>query len=80
MTIVGWESKYQDILKDFGYSRKKDTQSCKLLDSLLPKKTPIVKIRNLIENKPVFVIGAGPSLLSCISILKKIQENYKNSG
>jgi len=40
MTIVGWDSKYQDILKDFGYSRKKDTQSSKLLDSLLPKKTP----------------------------------------
>jgi len=74
MTIVGWESKYQDILKDFGYSRKKDTQSCKLLDSLLPKKTPIVKIRNLIENKPVFVIGAGPSLPSCISILKKYKK------
>jgi len=77
MTIVGWESKYQDILKDFGYSRKKDTQSCKLLDSLLPKKTPIVKIRNLIENKPVFVIGAGPSLLSCISILKKYKKITK---
>jgi len=77
MTIVGWESKYQEILKDFGYSRKKDTQSCKLLDSLLPKKTPIVKIRNLIENKPVFVIGAGPSLPSCISILKKYKKITK---
>ena len=77
MTIVGWESKYREILKDFGYSRKKDTQSCKLLDSLLPKKTPIVKIRNLIENKPVFVIGAGPSLPSCISILKKYKKITK---
>jgi len=77
MTIVGWESKYRDILKDFGYSRKKDTQSCKLLDSLLPKKIPIVKIRNLIENKPVFVIGAGPSLPSCISILKKYKKITK---
>jgi len=71
MTIVGWESKYREILKEFGYSRKKDTQSCKLLDSLLPKKTGIKKIRNLIENKPIFVIGAGPSLPSCIPILKK---------
>jgi len=79
MTIVGWESKNQEILKDFGYSRKKDTQSCKLLDSLLPKKTPIVKIRNLIENKQVFVIGAGPSLPSCISILKKYNK-IKNIG
>ena len=77
MTIVGWDSKYKKILKDFGYSRKEDTQSCKLLDSLLPKKTPIVKIRNLIENKPVFVIGAGPSLPSCISILKKYKKITK---
>ena len=77
MTIVGWESKYQEILKDFGYSRKKDTQSCKLLDSLLPKKTSIVKIRDLIENKPVFVVGAGPSLPSCISILKKYKKITK---
>ena len=77
MTILGWESKYREILKDFGYSRKKDSQSCKLLDSLLPKKTPIVKIRNLVENKPVFVVGAGPSLPSCISILKKYKKITK---
>ena len=71
MTIVGWESKYREILKDFGYSRKKDNQSCKLLNSLLQKKTQSTGIRDLIENKPVFVIGAGPSLPSCIAILKK---------
>ena len=77
MTIVGWESKYREILKDFGYSRKNDSQSCKLLDSLLPKKIQIGKIKDLIENKPVFVIGAGPSLPSCISILKKHKKIIK---
>ena len=77
MTIIGWESKYREILKDFGYSRKKDSQSCKLLDSLLPKKMETKKIRDLIENKPVFVIGAGPSLPSCISILKKYKKITK---
>ena len=71
MTIKGWESKYREILKDFGYSRKKDIQSCKLLDSLLQKKTRIAEIKDLIEKKPVFVVGAGPSLPSSISILKK---------
>ena len=71
MTIIGWESKYREILRDFGYSRKKDNQSCKLLNSLLGKNTGTNVIRDLIENKPVFVIGAGPSLPSCISILKK---------
>ena len=77
MTIVGWESKYRSILKDFGYSRKKDYQSCKLLNSILPKKTPIVKIRDIIGNKPVFIIGAGPSLSSCIPILKKYKKITK---
>ena len=77
MTVLGWESKYREILKDFGYSRKKDSQSWKLLDSLLPKKTSIVKIRDLVENKPVFVVGAGPSLPSCISILKKYKKITK---
>ena len=77
MTIIGWESKYREILKDFGYSRKKDSQSCKLLDSLLPKKMQTKKIRDLIENKPVFVVGAGPSLPSCISILKKYKKITK---
>ena len=77
MTIIGWESKYREILKDFGYSRKKDSQSCKLLDSLLPKKMGTKKIRDLIENKPVFVVGAGPSLPSCISILKKYKKITK---
>ena len=71
MTITGWESKYREILKDFGYSRNKDAQSAKLLNSLLQKKTPSIGIRDLIKDKPVFVIGAGPSLPSCISILKR---------
>ena len=77
MTITGWESKYREILKDFGYSRKRDNQSCKLLNSLLQKKTVSTGIRELIKNKPVFVVGAGPSLLSCISILKKHEKITK---
>ena len=77
MTIVGWESRYREILKEFGYSRNKDNQSCRLLDSLLPKKVDLVKIRHLIENKPVFIVGAGPSLPSSITILKKYKKITK---
>ena len=51
MTIIGWESKYREILKDFGYSRKKDSQSCKLLNSLLQKKTVSIGIKDVIRNK-----------------------------
>ena len=77
MTILGWESKYRDILKEFGYSRKKDSQSCRLLNLLLTEKTKTAAIKDLIENKPVFVVGAGPSLLSCIPILKKYKKITK---
>jgi len=77
MTILGWESKYRDILKEFGYSRKEDSQSCKLLNLLLTEKTRTAAIKDLIENKPVFVVGAGPSLLSCIPILKKYKKITK---
>ncbi len=77
MTILGWESKYREILKEFGYSRKEDSESCKLLDSLLPNKFKTTKIKELIENKPVFVVGAGPSLPSCIPVLKKYSKITK---
>ena len=77
MVIKGWESKYNAILKEFDYSRKEDSHSCKLLDSLLPNKTRIAEIKDLIEDKPVFIIGAGPSLLSCIPILKKYNKVTK---
>ncbi|HJN20376.1 MAG TPA: 6-hydroxymethylpterin diphosphokinase MptE-like protein [Candidatus Nitrosopelagicus sp.] len=77
MTIVGWESRYREILKEFGYSRNNDNQSCRLLDSILPKKVDLVKIRCLIENKPVFIVGAGPSLPSSIPILKKYKKITK---
>ena len=77
MTILGWESKYRDILKEFGYSRKEDSQSCKLLNLLLTEKTRTVAIKDLIKNKPVFVVGAGPSLPSCIPILKKYKKITK---
>ena len=77
MTIFGWETRYNEIINEFGYSKKKDAQSTRLLDSLLPKKTRITELKDLIENKPIFIIGAGPSLLSCIPVLKKYKKITK---
>ena len=70
MTILGWATRYNEIINDFGYSKKKDIQSSRLLDSLLSKKSRLAELKKLIENETVFIIGAGPSLLSCIPILK----------
>jgi len=77
MTILGWTTRYNEIVNDFGYSKKKDIQSSRLLDSLLSKKTRIAELKKLIENESIFIIGAGPSLLSCIPILKKYNKITK---
>jgi len=77
MTILGWTTRYNEIVNDFGYSKKKDVQSSRLLDSLLSKKTRITELKKLIENESIFIIGAGPSLLSCIPILKKYNKITK---
>ena len=77
MTILGWATRYNEIVNDFGYSKKKDIQSSRLLDSLLSKKTRITELKELIENESIFIVGAGPSLLSCIPILKKYNKITK---
>jgi len=77
MTILGWATKYNEIINEFSYSKKADIESSKLLDSLLSKKTYITELKKLIENKTIFIIGAGPSLLSCIPILKKYNKITK---
>jgi len=77
MTILGWATRYNEIINDFGYSKKNDIQSSKLLNSLLSKKTRITELKKLIENESIFIIGAGPSLLSCIPILKKYKKITK---
>jgi hypothetical protein len=70
MTIPGWEQKYAKILRDFDYDKKSDIKSAKKLNTIL-KKTSTKKLEKLINKKTVFVIGAGPSLLSSIPYLKK---------
>ena len=77
MTILGWATRYNEIVNDFGYSKKMDIRSSRLLDSLLSKKTRIAELKKLIENESIFIIGAGPSLLSCIPILKKYNKITK---
>ena len=70
----GWEKRYVEILKEFNFSRKKDTESARVLNSILKRKFPIKKLQKKIRNQTVFVVGAGSSLVSSIPILKK----YKN--
>jgi uncharacterized Rossmann fold enzyme len=74
MKLKGWEKKYTEILREFQYSRRKDTQSARVLSSILRTKFPLKKLEKKIKNQTVFVIGAGSSLNQSIPFLKK----YKN--
>ncbi|MBT6194409.1 MAG: DUF115 domain-containing protein [Nitrosopumilus sp.] len=77
MMISGWGERYLLILKELGYSQKKDRESAIILDSILKKTNATGKILKLIEGKTVFVIGSGPSLSNAIPKLKKLKKSIK---
>ena len=77
MMISGWRKRYFSILKELNYSEKKDKESAIILDSILKNNNSIEKIRKLIEDKTVFVIGSGPSLSIAIPKLKKLKKSIK---
>jgi len=77
MTISGWKSRYSEIIREFGYSKKEDLESARMLNSLLKNEFPLKNFKKLIYNQPVFVVGAGPSLSFSITILKKYKKVTK---
>jgi uncharacterized Rossmann fold enzyme len=77
MMILGWNKKYSEILREFKYSEKQDTESAIILDSILRKTVSIKKISQQIKGKTVFVVGAGPSLSLAIPILKNFKKTVK---
>ncbi|HXG73917.1 MAG TPA: 6-hydroxymethylpterin diphosphokinase MptE-like protein [Candidatus Nitrosotenuis sp.] len=77
MTIRGWNSKYSQIVKEFGYSKEADLVSAALLNLILKNQFPSQNLRKLISGKPVFVIGAGPSLKGAIPVLKRHKKPIK---
>lgn len=74
MRLQGWERKYNEILREFGFNKRDDLQAAKFLNSLLDAKVSLDKLEHMIKGKTVFVIGAGPSLSYCLTQIKK----YKN--
>jgi len=75
--ISGWNKKYLEILHEFRYSEKQDTESAIILDTILRKTVSIEKISEKIKGKTVFVIGAGPSLSLAIPVLKNFKKVIK---
>jgi len=78
MKFSKWELWYNQILDDFGFSKKTDEESANILSSIL-KSQGSIKLENLLDNLPVkkiatesfIVFGAGPSLKSNIKQIKK---------
>ena len=77
MIISGWNTRYLKILKEFNYDKKQDLDSATILDSILKESDSLQKLRKVIEGRPVFVIGAGPSLPAAIPFLKKFNKITK---
>ena len=77
MTIHGWKTRFTEIRKEFGYSENDDYISAKKLNSLLKKKFSKRELQNIIEEKTVFVIGAGPSLSKSLTHIKKCKNVTK---
>ena len=51
MTILGWATRYSEITNEFGYAKKNDIQSSRLLNSLISKKNHITDLKELVKNK-----------------------------
>jgi uncharacterized Rossmann fold enzyme len=73
LTIRGWDAKYNQIVKYFGYSKRKDMLAGVRLDSIL-NPYPIRNLEKLIRKKTVFTVGSGPSISRHIPLLKKIKD------
>ena len=71
MTIHGWKTRFKEIRREFGYSEREDLRSAKKLNSLLKNKTSKKQLQEIIENKTVIIIGAGPSLSKSLRFLKR---------
>ena len=71
MTIHGWKTKFNEIRKEFGYTEKEDFISAKKLNLLLKRKNSKKEFEDIIKDKTIFVIGAGPSLSKSLKHIKK---------
>ena len=79
MDINEWETWYEEILDDFGFSREGDENTAELLDKILDEKGCLTleqffdEIMEKKDTSKFIVVGAGPSIKKHI---KYVKENY----
>ncbi|WP_458405537.1 6-hydroxymethylpterin diphosphokinase MptE-like protein [Methanobrevibacter sp.] len=69
-----WEKYYTEILNDFGFSRKNDEESAKLLDEILSTEGCLTldELGEIVGFSDKFIVfGAGPSLKEHVQLLKE---------
>tara|TARA_B100001123_G_C15179903_1_gene974954 strand:+ start:9 stop:779 length:771 start_codon:yes stop_codon:yes gene_type:complete len=77
MTVRGWKTKFKEIRTEFEYKEIDDYNSAKKLDSIIKKKFSKKQLEELITNRTVLIIGAGPSLEKSLSYVKKCKNVTK---
>ena len=77
MTMYGWKTKLKEIRKEFGYKERDDFLSAKRLNSMLENTFSKKQLQDLIEDKTIFIIGAGPSLSKSLVYIKKCKNVTK---
>jgi uncharacterized Rossmann fold enzyme len=73
MNYSDWKPLYNQILLDFGFDRILDENAGEILIELIKSKinVNIQELSDLINNKVIYVFGAGPDLLNEIGEFKK---------
>ncbi|GBF36337.1 6-hydroxymethylpterin diphosphokinase MptE-like protein [Methanofervidicoccus abyssi] len=77
MDLRDWAPMYSKIIEDFKFNRERDLKSGLLLKDLIDKlnnNIPEKRLREVIEGKIVYVVGAGPSIKRHVKILKILKE------
>lgn len=75
--MPGWNGRYVEIVREFGYSRQLDYEAGIILDSVLGGTVSDRTMTGLIRDKALFVVGAGTSLGASIPVLKKFKDTIK---
>lgn len=82
MELKEWESIYNEIIEDFGFSKEDDLKSALTLSNILKNSKNNISlnyINKLIKDREVYVFGAGPSLKEHVRILKDKINNVENN-
>lgn len=80
MTISGWNARYSEIAREFGYKKTEDYESATLLNLLIKNPISVNTVKKITSGKTVFCIGAGYSLPNAFECLKKHKKVIKISA